>query len=99
MHRDLQGDNLVTVDGRLSGVLDFGGLAVGDPAGNVMAAFHLFSPESRSRFRAAIGADDATWTRARGWALTQGLEALPYYLDTHPGMVAMARRVIQATLS
>jgi aminoglycoside phosphotransferase (APT) family kinase protein len=99
VHRDLQGDNLVTVDGRLSGVLDFGGLAVGDPAGNVMAAFHLFSPESRSKFRAAISTDDATWTRARGWALTQGMEALPYYPDPHPGMVAMARRVIQATLS
>jgi aminoglycoside phosphotransferase (APT) family kinase protein len=99
IHRDLQGGNLVTVDGRLSGVLDFGGLAVGDPAGNVMAAFHVFSDESRSMFRTAVGADEATWARARGWALTQGLEAVPYYLDTHPGMVAMARRVIRATLS
>jgi len=99
VHRDLQGGNLVTVDGRLSGVLDFGGLAVGDPAGDVMAAFHLFSAEGRPRFRAAVGSDDPTWVRARGWALTQGLEALPYYLDTHSGMVAMARRVIQATLT
>jgi aminoglycoside phosphotransferase (APT) family kinase protein len=46
VHRDLQGGNLLTVDGRLSGVLDFGGLAVGDPAGDVMAAFHVFSAES-----------------------------------------------------
>jgi aminoglycoside phosphotransferase (APT) family kinase protein len=99
VHRDLQGGNLLTVDGRLSGILDFGGLAVGDPAGDVMAAFHVFSDESRPIFRTAVGADDATWARARGWALTQGLEALPYYLDTHPGMVAMARRVMRATLS
>jgi aminoglycoside phosphotransferase (APT) family kinase protein len=99
VHRDLQGGNLLTVDGRLSGILDFGGLAVGDPAGDVMAAFHVFSDESRSMFGTAVGADNATWARARGWALTQGLEALPYYLDTHPGMVAMARRVIRATLS
>ncbi len=99
VHRDLQGGNLLTVDGRLSGILDFGGLAVGDPAGDVMAAFHVFSDESWSMFRTAVAADDATWARARGWALTQGLEALPYYLDTHPGMVAMARRVIRATLS
>ena len=99
VHRDLIASNLMTVDGRLSGVLDFGGLAIGDPAGDVMAAFHLFSAEDRSRFRAAVDADDATWARARGWALTQGLEALPYYLDSHPGMVAMARRVIRATLS
>jgi aminoglycoside phosphotransferase (APT) family kinase protein len=99
VHRDLQGGNLLTIGGRLSGILDFGGLAVGDPAGDVMAAFHVFSDESRPMFRAAVGADDATWARARGWALTQGLEALPYYLDTHPGMVAMARRVIRATLN
>ena len=99
VHRDLLGGNLVVVDGRLTGVLDFGGLAVGDPAGNVMAAFHLLSPEQQPAFRAALGADDATWARARGWALAQGLEALLYYLDTHPGMVAMARRVIAATLS
>ncbi|HET9562002.1 MAG TPA: aminoglycoside phosphotransferase family protein [Propionibacteriaceae bacterium] len=99
VHRDLMASNLMTVNGRLSGVLDFGGLAVGDPAGDVMAAFHLFSADGRSRYRAAVGADDATWARARGWALIQGLEALPYYLDTHPGMVAMARRVIRATLN
>jgi aminoglycoside phosphotransferase (APT) family kinase protein len=98
VHRDLQGGNLLTVGGRLSGVLDFGGLAVGDPAGNIMAAFHVFSAEDRALFRAAVRADDATWARARGWALTQGLEALPYYFDTHPGMVAMARQVIRATL-
>jgi aminoglycoside phosphotransferase (APT) family kinase protein len=99
VHRDLIASNLITVDGRLSGVLDFGGLAVGDPAGDVMAAFHLFSAESRQMFRTAVGADAATWARARGWALIQGLEALPYYLDTHPGMVAMARRVIRSTLN
>jgi aminoglycoside phosphotransferase (APT) family kinase protein len=60
---------------------------------------YVFSAESRALFRAAVRADDATWARARGWALTQGLEALPHYFDTHPGMVAMARRVIRATLN
>ena len=64
-----------------------------------MAAFHVFdSADSRSRFRAVLGSDDATWARARGWALIQGLQALVYYLDSHPGMVAMARQVIMATL-
>jgi aminoglycoside phosphotransferase (APT) family kinase protein len=99
VHRDFMASNLVTLDGRLNGVLDFGGLAVGDPAGNAMAAFHVFdTPDGRARFRAALGTDDATWARARGWALVQGLEALVYYLDSHPGMVAMARQVIRATL-
>jgi aminoglycoside phosphotransferase (APT) family kinase protein len=99
VHRDLMASNLVAVDGRVNGVLDFGGLAVGDPAGDVMAAFHVFdSAQSRAQFRAELGTDDETWTRARGWALVQALEALVYYLDSHPGMVAMAQHVIDATL-
>ena len=48
VHRDLVASNLVTVDGRLSGVLDFGGLAVGDPAGDVMAA-SICSPRRTGR--------------------------------------------------
>jgi aminoglycoside phosphotransferase (APT) family kinase protein len=99
VHRDLYGGNLLAIDGRLTGVIDFGGLAVGDPAGDAMAGFHVVRPEARPAFRAAIGVDDATWARARGWVLVQGLEALPYYLDTHPGMVAMARQAISATLA
>jgi hypothetical protein len=64
-----------------------------------MGAFHVVQAEHRPTFRAVVDADDATWARARGWALTQGLEALPYYLDTHPGMVAMARHVISSALA
>jgi hypothetical protein len=30
--------------------------------------------------------------------MVQGLEALSYYFESHPGMVAMARRVIRAAL-
>jgi len=99
VHRDLMGANLLATDGSLTGVIDFGALAVGDPAGNVMGAFHVVQAEYRPLFRAIVGVDDATWARARGWALAQGLAALPYYWDTHPGMVAMARHVIAAALA
>ena len=99
VHRDLYGDNLLSVDGRLTGVIDFGGLAVGDPAGDVMAAFHVLRPADRPVFRSLLGVDDGTWARARAWTLVQGLEALPYYLRSRmPGMVAMARQAIAATL-
>ena len=51
-----------------------------------------------TRFRRILDVDNATWNRARGWVLTQGLLALPYYLDTHAGMVVMARRAITESL-
>ncbi len=98
LHRDLHAGNLLAIDHRLSGVLDFGGLVVGDPAGDVMAAWHVVPPAHRDAFFEIVEVDAATRLRARGWVLFQGLLALPYYLDTHPGMVRMARRAIRSSL-
>jgi aminoglycoside phosphotransferase (APT) family kinase protein len=98
VHRDLYADNLLTTEGSLAGVVDFGGLIVGDPAGDVMAAWHLLPPPHRATFLRIVGADEATALRARAWVLSQGLLALPYYLDAHAGMVRMARRAITAAL-
>lgn len=98
VHRDLYLGNLLVRDGRLTGVIDFGGLVVGDPAGDAMAAWHVLPPTHRSRFLDLVEADAATRLRARGWVLSQGLLALPYYLDSHGGMVRMARRAITAAL-
>lgn len=98
LHRDLHCGNLLATDGLLTGVIDFGGLVVGDPAGDVMAAWHVLAPAFRTTFRSILEVDDATWARARGWMLSQGLLALPYYLDSDPGMVMMARHAIAAAL-
>ena len=97
-HRDLHGGNLLITGATLTGVIDFGGLIVGDPAADVIGAFHVLSPSDRRLFYQLAGVDDAMVTRARGLALCQGLEALPYYLDSHPGMVSFARRAIGAAL-
>lgn len=98
LHRDLYVGNLLAIDHRLSGVVDFGGLVVGDPAGNVMAAWHVLPPEHRATFLRIVGADAATQLRARAWVLSQGLLALPYYMDSHDGMVRMVQRAIRSAL-
>ena len=90
MHGDLLPGNLLVVDGRLSGVIDFGGLNVGDPACDLMPAWNLFAGSSRDRFRSELDVDDASWLRGRGWALRQAVVALPYYWDTNPAMVRQA---------
>jgi aminoglycoside phosphotransferase (APT) family kinase protein len=99
VHGDLQSGNLLAVEGRLRAVIDFGGLGVGDPACDLMVAWNLFSGESRAAFRAALGVDDAAWARGRGWALSVGLIALPYYLHTSPAMVRYARHTITEALA
>ncbi|MBA2298291.1 MAG: aminoglycoside phosphotransferase family protein [Actinobacteria bacterium] len=99
VHGDLLPGNLLVERGRLSAVIDFGGLGVGDPACDLMIAWDLFSGESRDVFRAAVAVDDATWARGRGHALSQALIFIPYYLGTNPVGVSGARRRIVEVLA
>ncbi len=99
VHGDLKPGNLLAVEGRLSAVIDFGCLGVGDPACDVMAAWVFLSAETRDVFRAALQIDDATWARGRGWALSVGVIALPYYQITNPVLAAIARRAIDQALT
>lgn len=98
LHGDLHPGNLLVKQGRLSAVIDFGTLGVGDPACDLMVAWTLLSAESRDVFRAALTVDDATWARGRGWALSFGLIAFAYYLGTNPVLTAISRRAIDEVL-
>lgn len=98
-HGDLLAGNLLLEQGRLSAVIDFGDLGVGDPAPDLMSAWGLFAGESRRAFRSALAIDDATWARGRGHALSQALIFVPYYLDTNPIGVRDALRAISEVLA
>jgi hypothetical protein len=43
--------------------------------------------------------DDATWARGRGWALSMGLIALPYYQVTNPTLADIGRHAINEVLA
>ncbi len=98
VHGDVSAGNLLAREGRLSAVIDFGGMGVGDPACDTVIAWTLFAGESREAFRAALAVDDATWARGRGWALWKGLITLAEYIDTDPLKAEEARRVIGEVL-
>jgi aminoglycoside phosphotransferase (APT) family kinase protein len=98
VHGDLLPGNLLVRNGRLSAVIDFGGLNVGDPACDLQPAWNLFTGESRRRFLNDLRADEAMRLRGRGWALSQALIALPYYWDTNPGIVRQALRAFRLVL-
>ena len=98
IHGDICGGNVLVVEGRLSGVIDFGGLAVGDPACDLIVAWNLLPTEGRDVFRAELAADDAAWARGRGWALSIALLQLPYYNETNPGLAANATATIAEIL-
>jgi len=70
VHGDFAPRNLLVREGRLAAVIDFGGLAVGDPACDLAMAWTFLSGDGRLAFRDGLAAlDEATWARGRGWAL------------------------------
>jgi aminoglycoside phosphotransferase (APT) family kinase protein len=99
VHGDLATGNLLAVRGRLSAVIDFGTLAVGDPACDLLPAWKFLPGEARGAFREALGVDDATWARGRGWGLAASLPVPgdPYYDD--PVRVTTALRHLEAIIA
>jgi aminoglycoside phosphotransferase (APT) family kinase protein len=69
LHGDLAPGNLLMKDGRLSAIIDFGTLAVGDPACDLQVAWTFLTDATREAFREAVAVDEATWVRGRGWGL------------------------------
>jgi aminoglycoside phosphotransferase (APT) family kinase protein len=98
-HGDLSPGNVLVVDGRLSAVIDFGGVGVGDPTVDLIVAWNLLPAEARDTFQEALRADDDTWLRGRGWALSVALIQLPYYQHTNLALAANSRHVISEVLA
>jgi aminoglycoside phosphotransferase (APT) family kinase protein len=99
-HGDLDARNWLVRDGRISGVIDWGAMGVGDPACDVMVAWKLHSPAARDAFRRMLPTDDATWERARGWALSQAVAILAYYTpENNPTLYREAESWLELVLS
>jgi len=100
IHGDLDSRNLLVQDGRLSAVIDFGSLGVGDPACDAMVAWKVLTADTRDIFRSVLSIDDPTWARGRGWALSQALGAMSYYtLETNAVLVLEAERWLAAVVA
>jgi aminoglycoside phosphotransferase (APT) family kinase protein len=99
LHADLLPSNLLIRAGRLAGILDFGCLCTGDPAYDITAAWHCPDPHERRDFLTTLAPDPATITRARGLVVLFATGALPYYRDTNPTMVTIARTGLTAALA
>ena len=99
-HGDLDARNWLVRDGRICGVIDWGSMGVGDPACDVMVAWKLHSAAARDAFREALPTDDATWERARGWALSQAVAILAYYTpENNPTLYREAESWLGLVLS
>lgn len=98
VHGDLAAGNLLVSHGRLCGVIDFGCLSVGDPACDLTLAWTFLGDQGRATFRDGIGLDDATWERARGWALWKAAILASGLVEGPPGERERAEDVLRNLL-
>lgn len=73
VHGDIAVGNLLVKNGELSAVIDFGQLAVGDPACDLALYWTFFTGQSRDVFKKSLNLDAGTWDRGRGWVLWKTL--------------------------
>jgi aminoglycoside phosphotransferase (APT) family kinase protein len=99
LHADIHEGNLLVRHGRVSAVLDWGGLGAGDPAVELNAAWGFLPPDVAPVYRAAMGLDDAAWLRGRGWALVPSISGLVYYEETAPRLARLGRATVDRVLA
>ena len=99
IHGDVSLGNLLLKQGRLSSVIDFGQLGIGDPACDLSLAWTLFSRSSRALFRAALALDAGTWARGRGWTLWKALIVAAGLTETNAIETANPWRTIDEGIS
>ena len=98
IHGDIHVGNLLVANGRITGIIDWGCLGMGDPACDLTVAWSMLGMETRAVFRAELGVDDAAWIRGRAWAISVAVIALPYYRKTNPLLVAISRHSIDEAI-
>lgn len=99
IHGDLMPGNVLMSDGRLTAIIDFACACAADPAADLLAAWYMFSGDSRRAFREAVQIDEHAWARARGWTLSLTVIALPYYRPRNPHAVREATPLIHELLA
>ncbi len=92
VHGDVAASNLIVAGGRLTAVIDFGCAAVGDPACDLVFAWTFCTDDARTSFRDTLALDDATWARARGWALWKAVITLAQAQQAHLDLDATTHR-------
>jgi aminoglycoside phosphotransferase (APT) family kinase protein len=98
-HGDVAPGNLLTVDGALTAVIDFGTCGVGDPSCDLAIAWTLLSGSSRAALRGRLSVDTATWARGRGWALWKAVVTYTDATSTEGAQAAQAKHVIDQIIA
>ncbi|HVI32826.1 aminoglycoside phosphotransferase family protein [Phenylobacterium sp.] len=99
VHGDVAPSNLLVEGGRLSAVIDFGQLCVGDPACDYGIAWTFLDADARAAFGARLAPDPGTWARAKGWTVWKALIVVAGLPGSNFRQLALWRRALGEVLA
>lgn len=99
IHGDFAIGNMLVQQGKLTAIIDFGGMAMGDPACDLVIAWTYLSGKAREVFIKAIDVDKNTWLRARAWALWKATYELCQLKDKNSSQGIVHKKIIEDLLS
>lgn len=98
VHGDFAIGNMLIQNGKLSAIIDFGGMALGDPACDLVIAWTFLNGEARKIFIREMNLDEDTWLRAQAWALWKATFELCQIEDKHSSEGLKQKRIISDAL-
>jgi aminoglycoside phosphotransferase (APT) family kinase protein len=101
LHGDLHAGNLLVDDGVITGVIDWGDMTRGDRATDLATLWMNLSDRTarETAMRACNGVSDATWLRAKGWAVFFGVTLGTSGLAGDTRHALMARRTLERVVA
>jgi aminoglycoside phosphotransferase (APT) family kinase protein len=94
IHGDFAIGNILMDSGKLSAVIDFGCVAIGDPSCDLVISWTYLSGKAREIFISEMDMDQDTWLRARAWALWKATFELCQISDKNSVDADAQRRII-----
>ncbi len=98
VHGDFAVGNMLIKAGKLSAIIDFGGIAVGDPACDLVIAWTFLKGKARDIFIQEMALDKDTWLRSKCWALWKATFELCKIEDKNSYDGLVQKRIIQDVL-
>ena len=97
LHGDLHPRNVLVEAGVIMGIIDWGDITSGDCATDLASIWMLFAEPHAREEALATYADlsEATWQRAKGWAVFFGIMLLDTGLIDNPRNAALGERILR----
>lgn len=98
IHGDFSIGNMLIQDKKLSAVIDFGGMCLGDPACDLVIAWTFLHGRARDIFIKNMNLDEDTWLRAKAWALWKSTFELCEMNDRNHPEFEIHKKIIETVL-